>query len=137
MASEHLPEDVLKKWEGSKTALKIVRTREIKGKVSEETVYGITSLNLSKVGLEKMASYIRTHWHIDNKLHYVRDVTLGEDLCRIRKGNGSQLFASLRNIVLNLFRLNGVDNIASEIRRMLYYPGEYLYYLNGIQLCKN
>ena len=134
MVSNQLPEWVISDWIGAKTAVKINRSREIKGKVSQETVYVLSSLELSKVSIKTMANYIRNHWFIENKLHYVRDVTMGEDLCRIRKGNGSQLFASLRNIVLNLFRLNNVENIAAEIRKMVHYPSKYGYYLNIGQL---
>lgn len=130
MGCNQLPEEVLLKWKGARTALKVVRHRNEKGKVRGETVYALTSLDLSNVSVKMMGNYIRSHWFIENKLHYVRDVTLGEDLCRIRKGNGSQLFASMRNIVLNLFRLNDVENIAAEIREMLYYPEKYVYYLN-------
>ncbi len=114
---------------GVKTALKVERRREVKGKISVETVYGITSLDISSVSLKKIASYWRGHWLIENKLHYVRDVTLGEDKCRVRKGNGSQVLASLRNVVLNLFRINNVTNVAAELRRLQNYPIEYKKYL--------
>lgn len=124
----------MQKWKGAKTGLKVVRKRDIKGKVSEETIYVISSLDLSYVTMEKLASYLRNHWLIENSLHYVRDVTFDEDKSRIRKGNGSQVFAGLRNIVLNLFRLNHVENVAAEIRRMLYYPGEYNNYIKNIKL---
>ncbi len=134
MMSESLAENVLLKWKGAKTVLKVVRTRDINGKLSQETVYAITSLDLSHMTKKKLASYIRGHWYIENKLHYVRDVTLEEDKSRIRKGNGSQIFAGLRNIVLNLFRLNHVENVAAEIRRMLFFPKEYIYYLQGVKL---
>ena len=110
--------------------MKIIRSRKIKGKVSQETVYALTSIDLSDKTLEEIGKKLRQHWFIENKVHYVRDVTMREDLCRIRKGNGSQLFAGMRHIVLNLFRLNGVENIAAEIRKMVYYPSKYTYYLN-------
>lgn len=135
--SKFLPEDILQKWKGAKTGLKVIRIRDVKGKVSEETVYAITSLDLSCVTKEKIASYLRNHWSIENSLHYVRDVTLDEDKSRIRKGNGSQVFAGLRNIVLSLFRLNQIKNVAAEIRKMNNFPGEYIYYLKGIKLRKH
>ncbi|GMT49340.1 MAG: hypothetical protein IEMM0008_0879 [bacterium] len=67
------------------------------------------------------------HWFIENRLHYVRDETLGEDRCRV--GNGSQVSASLRNGLLNLFRINQMNNVAAEIRRLQNYTGEYKKYL--------
>ena len=135
--SNLLPEEVLSDWKGAKTAVKVNRCREINDKKSEEVVYALTSLDLEKYEMKEIANYLRNHWFIENKLHYVKDVTMGEDLSRIRKGNASQLFASLRNIVLNLFRLNGVENIAAEIRKMLYYPNKYTFYLNGFKLGEN
>ena len=128
-ACNELSESIKEEWKGAKTALKVERQREVKGKISVETVYGITSLDLSRVSLKKIASYWRGHWFIENKLHYVRDVTLGEDKCRVRKGNGSQVLASLRNVVLNLFRINNVTNVAAELRRLQNYPIEYKKYL--------
>ncbi len=54
---------------------------------------------------------------------------MGEDRCRVGKGNGSQILAGLRNTILNLFRLNEVKNVAAEIRKTMYYSGNYKYYL--------
>jgi predicted transposase YbfD/YdcC len=128
-ACNELSEWIKEEWKGAKTALKVERRREVKGKISVETVYGITSLDISRVNLKKIASYWRGHWLIENKLHYVRDVALGEDKCRIRNGNGSQVLAGLRNVILSLFRLNKVTNVAAELRRLQYYPLEYKRYL--------
>jgi predicted transposase YbfD/YdcC len=72
---------------------------------TEVAYYGATFL----LNAEQAASYIRFHWHIENKNHYVRDVSLGEDASRIRKNPG--IFARLRSIALNLFRTNNVTNI--------------------------
>lgn len=57
----------------------------------------------------------RGHWAIENCEHYVRDVTLDEDRSRIRKKGGPQVMATLRNLVLSLLRLLGIDNIARAL----------------------
>ncbi len=50
------------------------------------------------------------------RLHWVRDVTFGEDLSQIRTGNGPQVMATLRNLAITLHRLTGVTNIAKALR---------------------
>jgi predicted transposase YbfD/YdcC len=47
---------------------------------------------------------VRTHWGIENKVHWVLDIVFREDDCRVRKGNGAENFAVLRHIALNLLR---------------------------------
>jgi hypothetical protein len=54
---------------------------------------------------------------IENRLHYVRDVTLGEDANRTRSGSGLQVLAALRNLAVTRLRLSGVTNIAGALRR--------------------
>jgi hypothetical protein len=61
--------------------------------------------------------WARGHWSIENRSHYVRDVTFGEDASRIRKGSGPQIMASLRNAAIGLLRTAGVTNIAEGLRR--------------------
>ena len=72
------------------------------GKWRQEVAYGITSV-------EDTAAHIleinRGHWEIENKLHWVRDVTFDEDRSQIRKGAGARVMASIRNLVINLIRL--------------------------------
>lgn len=59
---------------------------------------------------------VRCHWHIENRLHYVRDVTLGEDASTVRSGAAPQALAALRNVLLALLRAAGWRNIAAAIR---------------------
>jgi predicted transposase YbfD/YdcC len=72
-----------------------------------EVVYGITSLKASQANAHRLLDLVRDHWRIENGLHYVRDVTLGEDACRVRKGSAPQVLAALRNAVVHL--LAGVE----------------------------
>lgn len=100
-------------------ALRIVRTRKRKGstkKATRETVYAVTSLTAAQAQPAELAGYVRRHWHVENKLHWVRDVTMGEDLSRTRTGGGPRMMASLRNLALSILRLAGHANIAKALR---------------------
>ena len=62
------------------------------------------------------------HWGIENRLHYVRDCTTGEDGSQVRAKSAPQVKAALRNLVLNIFRLSGAANIAAAIRNVGWRP---------------
>jgi len=67
--------------------------------------------------VETFAQHIRDYWYVENKLHYVRDVTQGEDASRIRVQPLPNNFALARNLVLNLYRDHGFDNMAQAQRK--------------------
>lgn len=94
--------DNLKKWSGIKQILKITRTRITKKKTTTEIAYGITSLAKNKASSKKIMELWRNHWHIENRLHWVRDVVLNEDKSTIRKGGSPQIMAALRNLVVSI-----------------------------------
>ena len=71
-----------------------------------------------------MLGWTRGHWGIENRLHYVRDVTMGEDANRTRTGTGPQVLAALRNAVIGRLRLSGATNIAASLRRNAARVGE-------------
>jgi len=81
-----------------------------------EVAYAITNLPRREATPRKLARLLRDHWHIENRLHYVRDVTYREDLSRIRTGSGPRVMASLRNIAIGIHRLAGENNIAHATR---------------------
>jgi predicted transposase YbfD/YdcC len=82
--------------------------------VSRETRYYISSLLEDAAPLAKR---IRGYWGVENKVHYVRDVTQGEDASRIRTTPLIGLFVQARNMTLNLYREYGWDNMAQAQRR--------------------
>lgn len=88
--------------------------------LSSEICYGITSLRSNKVAPKRLLEYNRGHWCIENKVHYVRDVTMLEDYSRIRKGSGPRIMAIFKNIALNILRSNGIKNIAATIQKFAY-----------------
>jgi hypothetical protein len=85
-------------------------------KEQSEVVYGITSLTPEKADPARLLSLNRYQWGIENKLHYVRDVTFDEDRSRVRKKAGPHVMASLRNLVISVHRLAGAENIAKALR---------------------
>jgi len=98
-------------WPGLKQVCRIERQRTVNGVPSKEIVCAITSLDRRKASAARLLRIARQHWHIENRLHYVRDVSLGEDACRIRCGSAPQLLAGLRNAVLRLIRGTGAKYI--------------------------
>ncbi len=109
-------------------AIKVVRRRRRcgQGKPSVETVYAITSLGHRDADPRLLADWIRSHWTIENCLHWVRDVTEGEDHSRVRTGHGPQVMAALRNTAINIIRLRGGTNIAAAHRGFSYRSADVL-----------
>jgi predicted transposase YbfD/YdcC len=89
-----------------------------KGKWRTITVYAITSLPTWQAGPADLAAWIRGHWSIENKLHYVRDVTYGEDHSQARTGKAPRNMAALRNLAIGALRLTGATNLAQAIRHL-------------------
>jgi len=103
----------------------VFETRQKHWVPRQETAYYLSTVALSAADA---AHAIRNHWGIENRSHYVRDVTLGEDASRIRRNPG--IFAMLRSFALNLLRFNDIPNISLELydnaldfNRLLAYKG--------------
>lgn len=103
-------------WPGLAQVGRLTSLRKQPGKVTTETSYIITSLSPEQATPAKLLRLVRGHWSIENKLHWVRDVTFDEDRCQIRTGAAPQVMAALRNTVIGLLRLRGVRNIAAALR---------------------
>ena len=103
------------------------------GEVREEVVAGVTSLAPERADAVRLLALVRGHWHIENKSHWVRDVTFDEDRSQVRCGNIPQVMAALRNTVIGLTRWAGDTNIAAACRRFAAQPALALE-LIGIQL---
>lgn len=96
------------------------------GDTTSEWAYALTSLPLEQADVARLEHLWRGHWQIANGLHYVPDVTLGEDACQIRADRAPANFAACRNAALNLLRRAGVTNVAAALRRHAMYPREAL-----------
>jgi predicted transposase YbfD/YdcC len=116
---------VAEMFPGAARAMKIVRRRTdtATGVASTETVYAITSLGHRYADAVLLAVWLRGHWQIENTLHWVRDVTFGEDHSAVRTGAGPQVMAALRNTAINVSRLAGHSNIAAAQRHYSWTPG--------------
>ena len=100
-------------FEGAAQVAQLRRTVTVKGNRTVEVVYLITSSNADP---EVLAAWVRGHWEIENRLHWVRDVTYQEDNSLVRTGNAPRVMATLRGIAISLLRLDGHKNIAAANR---------------------
>jgi predicted transposase YbfD/YdcC len=99
---------------GAAQVAQVRRTVTKKGKKTVEVVYLITSD--SGAAPATLAAWVRGHWEIENKLHWVRDVTYQEDKSLVRTGNAPRVMATLRSLAISLLRLDGHSNIAAANR---------------------
>jgi predicted transposase YbfD/YdcC len=99
---------------GAAQVAQLRRTVTKKGKKTVEVVYLITSDRSADPAV--LAAWIRGHWEIENKLHWVRDVTYQEDKSLVRTGNAPRVMATLRSLAISLLRLDGHANIAAANR---------------------
>lgn len=103
---------------GAVQVLQLTRTAtdDKTGKKHTEVVYAVTSLSVADAKPAQIAAWLRGHWAIENRLHWVRDVTYSEDHSQIRTEGGPQVMATLRNTGISILRLTGHTNIASANR---------------------
>lgn len=123
----------LSEWPGVAQVFQLHRVRQLRDKVEEETVYGISSLPVGAADARRFQELVRGHWAIENRLHGVRDVTLGEDGCQVRSGTAPEVLAALRNVVVHL--LAGVEAVsrAAALRHFAIVPREAFALLTRFQ----
>ena len=109
--------DQIPEFPGLQTLIRVQSERQVQRariiEVSTQTRYYIASFIETA---QAFADRIRGYWGVENKVHYVRDVTQGEDASRIQTPPLVQNWALARNFALNLFRHNGFDNLAQAQR---------------------
>lgn len=86
------------------------------GEVRREVIYGITSLSRQQATAQRLLLLSRQHWHIENRSHYVRDVTLQEDACRLHSRLAQRALAVVNNLVVGLSRMAGFSSLPSARR---------------------
>jgi predicted transposase YbfD/YdcC len=101
-ATKHLPPEILFLWPKLETLVRVQSETQRAGKTVQEERFYISTLLLDKV--EIIANSVRSHWGIENELHWVLDVAFREDGLRTRMGNGPETGAILRHITLNMLR---------------------------------
>jgi predicted transposase YbfD/YdcC len=107
-------------FDGAAQVAQLRRTVTQDGKKTVEVVYLITSDG--DVDPATLAAWVQGHWEIENRLHWVRDVTYLEDKSLVRTGNAPRVMASLRSLAISLLRLDGHGNIAAANRHHLRDP---------------
>jgi len=103
-------------WPQLSQSVRLTRKRTLQGRTTTETVYGIASLSPDEADARTLLGYNRSYWKIENRLHWVRDVTFGEDHSQVRSGSAPQVKAALTNLVMTLLRRNGAKNLAAALR---------------------
>lgn len=101
---------------GAARVAQLRRTVTRGGHSSVQVVYLITSARHHEVPPAILAAWVRGHWCVENRLHWVRDVCFDEDRPRVRTCQAPRVMASLRNAVIGILRLAGWDNIAAALR---------------------
>ena len=121
-------------WPGVAQILRrTCQRKQIKsGKVTTHVRYAVTSLSRTMVSLDQIEAAWRRHWTIENQLHYVRDVSFGEDHCQIHFGHAPQALAALRNAILALFRFEGWPATPTAFRHFDAHPQHALRLLGAI-----
>lgn len=104
--------------------MRVERERRGPAGATVEVAYFITSLDRGRADAARVLELVRAHWHIENRLHHVRDVSLGEDACRVRSGAAPQALAALRNGVIHLLEGVPATSKAAAMRRFAAHPDE-------------
>lgn len=123
-------------WPYLAQVFEYTRTWTSKGVRKQQVRYGLTSLPGEVSDAARLAALKRGHWQVENALHYVKDVTLGEDRSQTHVGNGADVLAIVRNIAISLIRRDGHRDIAAQLRRYSGCPLEALALL-GIRVDQN
>ena len=103
-------------WPALAQVVRIERTWIEHGKRTQHRLYGITSLPPTVADADRLLALKRGHWGIENGLHYVKDVSMGEDRSLIHREKGPIVLSMLRDTAVNLLRLAGCRTVASRLR---------------------
>lgn len=109
-------------WPDVGQVCQITRTITQAGATTKEVEYALTSVPRRQADASTILGWWRGHWGIENRLHWVRDMTFGEDASRIRTGSAPQVLAAIRNAVIGLLRTEKAVNIAATLRENAWNP---------------
>jgi predicted transposase YbfD/YdcC len=123
---EHLGKDLLEQWPGLKAIAAVERTRQIIGK-PQTIARHYYILSDDQLTSERVGQVIRGHWGIENKLHYVLDVSFDEDHCRARKGHAAENLSRIRRLTANLLQQNESKRSIKSQRKRCVWSDEYLF----------
>jgi predicted transposase YbfD/YdcC len=120
-------------WPGLAQVFRLERTWHDKKGAHRTIRYGITSLPPEIASADQLLALRRGHWTIENRVHYVKDVSLGEDQSPVHLANGPMILAILRDTALNLLRGAGVSAIAAQLRAISRHPERVLPLLGFVE----
>jgi Transposase DDE domain len=103
-------------WPGVRQALKLERITWRGGREIRSVQYALTSVSRERASTADLLHWLRGRWGIENTAFWVRDVTLGEDHCRIRSGTAADAFSRVRNAAINAVKAWGGTNVAAMLR---------------------
>ena len=130
-ASTELNDYLGAQWAGLAQVFQIEREVTRDGHVTNEVVYGITSLPAEEAEPDRVLTVVRAHWHLENRVHWRKDVTLGEDASQVRTGQAPQVLAALNNAVLAVMDRLHVRNVPAKMREFAARPAAALALLMG------
>lgn len=126
-----LPAYYFENWTDLKTLVCIKSSRTHKGKTTQEIRYYITNLESDA---QRLAQIIRSHWCVENNLHWHLDVSFGEDLCKVRKDHAAENFSLIKKIALNLLKSDTSEKLGVPNKRKLAgWSPEYLLKILGVK----
>lgn len=96
------------------------------GKITRQLSYGITSMDKCRASPQKLLEIVRTHWQIENGLHYRRDETLREDWCHLSSGHTQRMMATINSLTLGLMLRMGIRNVPKQRRLYAAHWGQAL-----------
>ena len=126
LTSPDLNDYLRRDWGEVGQVFRVERERSSPEKHSLEVVYGWSTLSQKRCPPKRLAQLIRAHWAVENRLHWRRDATLGEDRCGVRLPPVAQMLAVLNSLVLALMDGHQVKNVARQRRRFASHPDEAL-----------
>jgi predicted transposase YbfD/YdcC len=106
------------RWSGVAQVFRLQRTTVLlkSSQIRQQVVYGISNLPCSQAPAQRMLALNRAHWGIENRLHWRRDVSLGEDRCQTRTGTAPGMLACLNSALLSLMDRLGIHNVPRQAR---------------------
>jgi hypothetical protein len=110
-------------WPALQQVLRVERQRTLQGRgcapvVEREVTYAITSVPAAEADAARLAGWLRGHWGIENRTHWIRDVDFDEDRSQVRSGAAPQVLAAGRNLAIALLRRAGYRCIAAALRTL-------------------
>lgn len=116
----------LRDWPGAQQAFVLKRQGLRQGKLTQETLYGVSSLPREEADAARVFGLLRQHWTIENRQHWVRDVTFDEDRSQVRLPAVAHAMAWFRSAAISILRWAGFKNIAAAFRFFQAQPAQAL-----------